>query len=115
MRRVVVSGIGAVTPLGGDIKSTWENLIKNESGANLISKFDTSDFQTKISCEVPLKSNQNSSEDSFDSAKWFSSKDLRKVDDFIIFGVAAAEMALEDSLLKNHNFIITHKHKLTHC
>ena len=52
MRRVVVSGIGAVTPLGGDIKSTWENLVKNKSGANLISKFDTSDFQTKISCEV---------------------------------------------------------------
>ena len=104
MRRVVVSGIGAVTPLGGDIKSTWENLVKNKSGANLISKFDTSDFQTKISCEVPLKSDQNSSAISFDSSKWFSSKDLRKVDDFIIFGVAAAEMALEDSLLKNHNF-----------
>tara|TARA_B100000941_G_scaffold158973_1_gene112986 strand:+ start:208 stop:1482 length:1275 start_codon:yes stop_codon:yes gene_type:complete len=104
LRRVVVSGIGAVTPLGGDIKSTWENLIKNKSGANLISKFDTSDFQTKISCEVPLKSDQYSSASSFDSSKWFSSKDLRKVDDFIIFGVAAAEMALEDSLLKNHNF-----------
>ena len=77
MRRVVVSGIGAVTPLGGDIKSTWENLVKNKSGANLISKFDTSDFQTKISCEVPLKIDQNSSESSFDSSKWFSPKDLR--------------------------------------
>ena len=104
MRRVVVSGIGAVTPLGGDIESTWKNLIKNKSGANLISKFDASDFQTKISCEVPIKSDQDSLENSFDPKKWFSSKDLRKVDDFIIFGVAAAEMALEDSLLKNHNF-----------
>ena len=104
MRRVVVSGIGAVTPLGGDIISTWNNLIKNKSGANLISKFDASDFQTKISCEVPIKSDQGSLENSFDPKKWFSSKDLRKVDDFIIFGVAAAEMALEDSLLKNHNF-----------
>ena len=104
MRRVVVSGIGAVTPLGGDINSTWKNLIKNKSGANLISKFDASDFQTKISCEVPLKSDQDSLEDSFDPTKWFSSKDLRKVDDFIIFGVAAAEMAIEDSLLKNYNF-----------
>ena len=100
MRRVVVSGIGAVTPLGGDIKSTWKNLIENKSGANLISKFDASDFQTKISCEVPTKGDQ----DSFDPTEWFLSKDLRKVDDFIIFGVAAAEMALEDSLLKNHNF-----------
>ena len=104
MRRVVVSGIGAVTPLGGNIKTTWENLIENKSGANLISKFDTSNFQTKISCEVPIKDNQNSSENTFDPNKWFSSKDLRKIDDFIIFGVAAAEMALEDSLLKNHNF-----------
>ena len=104
MRRVVVSGIGAVTPLGGDIKSTWKNLIKNKSGANLISKFDASDFQTKISCEVPIKSDQDSIENSFDPNKWFSSKDLRKVDDFIIFGVAAAEMALEDSSIKNHNF-----------
>jgi len=104
LRRVVVSGIGAVTPLGRDIKSTWKNLIKNKSGASLISKFDASDFQTKISCEVPIKSDQGSLENSFDPKKWFSSKDLRKVDDFIIFGVAAAEMALEDSLLKNHNF-----------
>ena len=104
MRRVVVSGIGAVTPLGGDINSTWKNLINNQSGANLISKFDASDFQTKISCEVPIKSDQGTLENSFDPKKWFSSKDLRKVDDFIIFGVAAAEMALEDSLLKNHNF-----------
>ena len=104
MRRVVVSGIGAVTPLGGDIKSTWKNLIKNKSGANLISKFDASDFQTKISCEVPIKTHQNSLQNSFDPAEWFSSKDLRKVDDFIVFGVAAAEMALEDSLIKNHNF-----------
>jgi len=104
LRRVVVSGIGAVTPLGGDINSTWKNLIKNKSGANLISKFDASDFQTKISCEVPLESDQDSLENSFDPTKWFSSKDLRKVDDFIIFGVAAAEMALEDSLLKNYNF-----------
>ncbi|MFL2820200.1 MAG: beta-ketoacyl-ACP synthase II [Alphaproteobacteria bacterium] len=104
MRRVVVSGIGAVTPLGGDIKSTWKNLIKNKSGANLISKFDISNFQTKVSCEVPIKSDQDSLENSFDPTEWFSSKDLRKVDDFIIFGVAAAEMALEDSLLKNHNF-----------
>ena len=79
MRRVVVSGIGAVTPLGGDIDSTWKNLIKNKSGANLISKFDTSDFQTKISCEVPLKNDQDSSASSFDSSKWFSSKDLRTV------------------------------------
>ncbi len=104
MRRVVVSGMGAVTPLGGDLESTWKNLIANKSGANLISKFDTTDFQTKISCEVPIKNDDELLEESFDPSDWFSSKDLRKVDDFIIFGVAAAEMAIKDSLLANSNY-----------
>ena len=104
MRRVVVSGMGAVTPLGGDLESTWKNLIANKSGANFISKFDTSDFQTKISCEVPIKNDDELLDESFDPGDWFSSKDLRKVDDFIIFGVAAAEMAIKDSLLTNSNY-----------
>ena len=104
MRRVVVSGMGAVTPLGGDLESTWKNLIANKSGANFISKFDTTDFQTKISCEVPIKNDDELPDESFDPGDWFSSKDLRKVDDFIIFGVAAAEMAIKDSLLANSNY-----------
>ena len=104
MRRVVVSGMGAVTPLGGDLESTWKNLIANKSGANFISKFDTTDFQTKISCEVPIKNDDELLDESFDPGDWFSSKDLRKVDDFIIFGVAAAEMAIKDSLLENSNY-----------
>ena len=104
MRRVVVSGMGAVTPLGGDLESTWKNLIANKSGANFISKFDTTDFQTKISCEVPIKNDDELLDESFDPSDWFSSKDLRKVDDFIIFGVAAAEMAIKDSLLANSNY-----------
>ena len=104
MRRVVVSGMGAVTPLGGDLESTWKNLIANKSGANFISKFDTTDFQTKISCEVPIKNDDELLDESFDPGDWFSSKELRKVDDFIIFGVAAAEMAIKDSLLANSNY-----------
>ena len=104
MRRVVVSGMGAVTPLGGDLESTWKNLIANKSGANFISKFDPTDFQTKISCEVPIKNDDELLDESFDPGDWFSSKDLRKVDDFIIFGVAAAEMAIKDSLLANSNY-----------
>ncbi len=104
MRRVVVSGMGAVTPLGGDLESTWKNLIANKSGANHISKFDATDFQTKISCEVPIKNDDELLDESFDPDDWFSSKDLRKVDDFIIFGVAAAEMAIKDSLLTNSNY-----------
>ena len=79
MRRVVVSGMGAVTPLGGDLESTWKNLIANKSGANFISKFDTTDFQTKISCEVPIKNDDELLDESFDPGDWFSSKDLRTV------------------------------------
>ncbi len=104
MRRVVVSGMGAVTPLGGDLESTWKNLIANKSGANFISKFDTTDFQTKISCEVPINSDEGLTNDTFDPSDWFSSKDLRKVDDFIVFGVAAAEMAIKDSFITNSNY-----------
>jgi len=104
LRRVVVSGMGAVTPLGGDLESTWKNLIANKSGANFISKFDTTDFQTKISCEVPINSDEGLTNDTFDPSDWFSSKDLRKVDDFIVFGVAAAEMAIKDSFITNSNY-----------
>jgi 3-oxoacyl-[acyl-carrier-protein] synthase II len=96
--------MGAVTPLGGDLESTWKNLIASKSGANHISKFDATDFQTKISCEVPIKNDDELLDESFDPGDWFSSKDLRKVDDFIIFGVAAAEMAIKDSLLTNSNY-----------
>ena len=59
MRRVVVSGMGAVTPLGGDLESTWKNLIANKSGANFISKFDTTDFQTKFHVKYLLKMMMN--------------------------------------------------------
>ena len=62
----MVSGIGAVTPLGGDIESSWKNLLRNKSGASLITKFDTSDFQTKIACEVPIKNDKNTSSENFD-------------------------------------------------
>ena len=73
MRRVVVSGMGAVTPLGGDLESTWKNLIANKSGANFVSKFDTTDFQTKISCEVPIKNDDELLDESFDPGDWFAS------------------------------------------
>ena len=52
MRRVVVTGLGAITPLGNDVGTFWQNLIKGTSGANLITKFDTTNFKTKFACEV---------------------------------------------------------------
>jgi len=101
LRRVVVTGIGAVTPLGGDISSSWKNLIEGKSGATLISKFDTEDFQAKVACEVPIDQENHKINDRFNPNDWFSDKDLRKIDNFIIFGVAAAEMAILDSGINN--------------
>ena len=99
MRRIVVTGMGAVTPLGGDLNSSWNNLIKNKSGASLITKFDTDQYQAKVACEVPISNEHKAGEEFFNPNNWFSDKELRKVDDFIIFGVAAAEMAILDSSL----------------
>lgn len=104
MRRVVVTGIGAVTPLGGDINSSWKNLIDGKSSATLISKFDIEDFQAKVACEVPIDQENHKVKDRFNPNDWFSDKDLRKIDNFIIFGVAAAEMAILDSGINNYNF-----------
>ncbi|MED5437538.1 MAG: beta-ketoacyl-ACP synthase II [Pseudomonadota bacterium] len=104
MRRVVVTGIGAVTPLGGDINSSWKNLIDGKSSATLISKFDIEDFQAKVACEVPIDQENHKIKDRFNPNDWFSGKDLRKIDNFIIFGVAAAEMAILDSGINNYNF-----------
>ncbi len=103
MRRVVVTGMGAVTPLGGDIKSSWSNLIEGKSGATLISKFDIEDYQAKVACEVPINQENHIIKERFNPNDWFSEKDLRKVDNFIIFGVAAAEMAISDSDIDNYN------------
>ena len=104
MRRVVVTGIGAVTPLGGDISSSWNNLIDGKSSATLISKFDIEDFQAKVACEVPIDQENHKINDRFNPNDWFSDKDLRKIDNFIIFGVAAAEMAILDSGINNYSF-----------
>jgi len=103
LRRVVVTGMGAVTPLGGDIKSSWSNLIEGKSGATLISKFDIEDYQAKVACEVPINQENHIIKERFNPNDWFSEKDLRKVDNFIIFGVAAAEMAISDSDIDNYN------------
>lgn len=106
---MVVTGIGAVTPLGGDVITSWKNLVKGLSGAQKISRFNPEGFPCRVACEVPIGEGISAKDGTFNSLDWFSKKDLKKVDDFIIFGVAAAEMALKDSGLDlisyNHNRI----------
>jgi 3-oxoacyl-[acyl-carrier-protein] synthase II len=100
MRRVVVTGLGAVTPLGSGYKPTWERLIAGESGAGPITLFDASNLPARIACQVPRG---NLGPAPFNPDLHMEPKEQRKVDDFIIFGVAAADMAIEDSGLKFEN------------
>jgi len=92
MRRVVVTGLGMVSPLGGDVETTWSRILDSQSGAGKIEKFDTSDLPAKIACEVPREG-----EGAFNPDDWMDAKEARRVDDFILFSVAAAGQALKDA------------------
>ena len=93
MRRVVVTGLGLVTPLGGDVETSWANLIAGKSGAGSITRFDTTDQKCTIACEVKGPTHEYG----FDPAKRVDHKVQRQVDPFIIFGIDAAGQALEDA------------------
>ena len=94
MRRVVVTGLGLVTPLAGDVEGTWERLVAGQSGARRIEKFNTDDLATKIACMVPKGDGTNHT---FNADAWVEPKEQRKVDEFIVFGLAAACQAVNDS------------------
>lgn len=94
MRRVVVTGLGLVTPLGSGIDATWSRLLDGQSGAARIEKFDVSDISCQIACFVPRGSQ---SEGKFNPDDWMEPKEQRRVDDFIIYAMAAAEQALADA------------------
>lgn len=87
MRRVVVTGIGLVTPIGNDLETTWSSLLAGKNGAGPITQFDTSSFATKFGCEVK----------GWDPSKFFDKREVKHLDRFLQFGVAAAMMALDDS------------------
>lgn len=90
MRRVVVTGLGLVTPLGADVETTWANLIAGESGAGQITRFDASNQKCTIACEVKGKDHPWG----FDPDLRVDHKIQRQVDPFIIFGIDAAGQAL---------------------
>ncbi|MGQ0659976.1 beta-ketoacyl-ACP synthase II [Sphingosinicella sp.] len=93
MRRVVVTGLGLVTPLGGDVETSWRNLIAGKSGAGPITRFDASDQKCTIACEVKPADHEYG----FDPGKRVDHKIQRQVDPFIIYGLDAAGQALEDA------------------
>src|SRR4051794_18978198 len=93
MRRVVVTGLGLVTPLGADVETTWKNILASKSGAGPITHFDASDQKCRIACEVKPADHEYG----FDPGKRVDHKTQRQVDPFIIYGIDAAGQALEDA------------------
>src|SRR5438874_437897 len=89
-RRVVVTGLGAVTPLGLDVATTWDGLVHGRSGIGRITRFDPSPYETQIAGEIK----------GFDPAKYMDRKEIRRTDRFTQYAVAAAAQALEDASLK---------------
>ncbi|MBT0957071.1 beta-ketoacyl-ACP synthase II [Alphaproteobacteria bacterium KMM 3653] len=94
MRRVVVTGLGLVTPLASGVEATWSRLLAGESGADTIKQFDASHLATDYACEVPLG---DGTDGTFNGDDWMAPKEQRKVDTFILFGMAAAVQAVEDA------------------
>ena len=94
MRRVVVTGLGMVTPLASGVEETWERLLAGQSAAGPITRFDAKDVITKYACEIPFG---DGTDGTFNPDDWMEPKDRRKVDDFILYGMAAATQAVKDS------------------
>jgi 3-oxoacyl-[acyl-carrier-protein] synthase II len=92
MRRVVVTGMGLLTPLGCGVEETWTRLIRGESGASKVERFDVSDIAAKIACQIPREG-----AGAFNPDDWMEPKEQRKVDEFIVFAMCAAKQALDDA------------------
>ena len=87
LRRVLVTGLGALTPIGNTVTEYWENLAKGVSGADFITRFDAGKFKTRFACELK----------GFDSTKFFDRKEVRKYDPYAQYGMIAADMCIADS------------------
>jgi 3-oxoacyl-[acyl-carrier-protein] synthase II len=94
MRRVVVTGIGMVSPLGTGVEESWSRLIAGQSGAGRITRFDASDLPCQIACEVKRG---DGSYGTFNPEQWMDAKEIRRFDDFIIYAMSAAKQAMADS------------------
>lgn len=94
MRRVVITGLGLVTPLADGVEESWKRILDGQSGADTIKSFDASHLSTNYACEVPRGDGSNGT---FNPDVYLAPKEQRKVDDFILYGIAAAQQAVEDS------------------
>jgi 3-oxoacyl-[acyl-carrier-protein] synthase II len=94
MRRVVVTGMGMLSPLACGVEPTWERLLKGKSGAKKIDTFDVSDIAAKIACVIPRG---DGSGGTYNPDQWMEPKEQRKVDEFIVYAMCAARQALDDA------------------
>ena len=94
MRRVVVTGLGMVTPLGCGVETTWQRLLAGQSGAKRIEKFPVEDLAAKIACPIPRG---DGSDGTYNPDQWMEPKEQRRVDEFIVYAMCAARQALEQS------------------
>ena len=94
MRRVVVTGLGLVTPLGCGVEASWQALLSGQSGARRVEEFDVSDISSQIAAFIPRGDGSNGT---FNPNDWMAPKEQRKVDDFIVYAVAAADQAIADA------------------
>jgi 3-oxoacyl-[acyl-carrier-protein] synthase II len=94
MRRVVVTGMGMVSPLGCGVEPSWRRLVAGESGAKVIDTFEVSDLAAKIACMIPRG---DGSDGTYNPDQWMEPKEQRKVDEFIVYAMCAATQAIRDS------------------
>lgn len=94
MRRVVITGVGMVSPLGCGVETSWSRLIAGENGAGRITNFEVDDLSCQVACQIPLG---DGSDGTFNPDDWMEPKEQRKVDDFIVYAMAAATEALGDA------------------
>src|SRR6187397_1307986 len=94
MKRVVITGMGMVTPLACGVEATWQRLIKGQSGARKVEHFEVSDLPCKVACVIPRGDGSNGS---YNADQWMPHAEQRKVDEFIVFAMCAARQALDDA------------------
>ncbi|MCB1476519.1 MAG: beta-ketoacyl-ACP synthase II [Rhodobiaceae bacterium] len=101
MRRVVITGLGMVSPLACGVEETWSKLLAGQSGAGRIENFKVDDLPCQIACQIPMG---DGSDGTFNADDWMEPKEARKVDPFIIYAMAAADMAMADSGWKPESY-----------
>ena len=102
MKRVVVTGMGAITPLGNSVNEFWQNIVAGKSGAAPLTKFDTAKFKTTFGCEVR----------DFDAGKYIDKKDLKKYDLYTQYAIAASDQAIKDAQLDFANMDETERYEI---